>query len=173
MHRDTSLAGTGLLVGAWCWLERDLHRRLGEAVPALTSPREKVFVASASMAHGWRAAIWERLLPFGSGLPVPRDLIRPPLAELDRALGESLAKGSDAPGGTGGAQAPIVENLVRSLYPLMLADYEARAGDNSVGGGPLQLALRRCLDDLRALVPAGEAVLHATVGSTRKPSSSA
>ena len=50
------------MVGAWAWAESHLYEVVGSWVPSTAWPGAKVWLASASQHHAWRAQVWyERL----------------------------------------------------------------------------------------------------------------
>ncbi len=50
------------LVGAWAWAESHLYEVVGSWVPSTTWPAAKVWLASASQHHAWRAQLWHERL---------------------------------------------------------------------------------------------------------------
>ena len=86
--------------GAWTWAESRLYEVVGSWVPSTVWPAAKVWLASASQHHAWRAQVWEGRLPgrlvpayapAATGVPgmagVPgTELVRPSSAGTEDAL---------------------------------------------------------------------------------------
>jgi hypothetical protein len=51
------------MVGAWAWAERRLYEVVGAWAPSTAYPAAKVWFASASQHHAWRAQLWQERLP--------------------------------------------------------------------------------------------------------------
>jgi hypothetical protein len=135
------------LCASYCALERGLHAFVGRTAAREGPAVARRFLASAAMAHGWRAGLWEALLPVSPGLPSCNDL----LAEASARLSPRLSPLGDVPSGE------LVTLLACGLYPALAGEYELRAASVSeVSDGPVALAAVRVAADLRSFASDGE-----------------
>jgi hypothetical protein len=104
------------VVGAWAWAERRLYELVGAWAPSTTAPPAKIWLASASQHHAWRAQLWQerlagRLAPAypGPGAPATGpelDLVRPGSPEAEAAL--TALAGLDGDGARLGAYCRVI-----------------------------------------------------------------
>jgi hypothetical protein len=148
--------------GARCAVELELYHRTGELARDSRSPGARRFLASASLAHAWRADLWERLLPVSVGLPTRAELVVVATEDVER-LGSLEGEAGMTGAGPAGVPAPLLE----SVYPALLAGYEHLAETaNRVSEGPLALAATRSADDVRRVLAEGLALRLAGVAPT-------
>jgi hypothetical protein len=143
-------------------LERALHRRLGRisGEVSISDPSSARFLAAAGMAHGWRAGLWEPLLPVSSGLPTRSELDAEASGRVQPLLGEIIGGLSGSGGGAVGPR-DVVAMLVRDLYPELALHYEQIGSAVSpVSDGPLALAARRAAADLHRVTSDGMSLLE-------------
>ncbi|MHB8245709.1 MAG: hypothetical protein ACYDGN_10220 [Acidimicrobiales bacterium] len=148
--RPLSLWETARVLGGLRWVELqgfEVFGRLGATagVPASADePSVGVPASAASLAHAWRAAQIESLLPVSSGLPGADECTREPSPLVGEWVG-GLRSATAAP--SDGLAA-----AVRSWYGDLEAAYEARLAHVHPGAdGPVQRILGRLLADLRGL----------------------
>jgi hypothetical protein len=136
------------LCASYCALERGLHGLVGRAAAREGPLVARRYLASAAMAHGWRAGLWEGLLPVSPGLPSRKDLLAEALARIAPMLSpldDAITAGE------------LVTLLARGLYPAMAGEYELRvASVSEVCDGPLALAAGRAAADVRSFASKGE-----------------
>lgn len=136
-------------------LESALHEVVGRA--AVQPDDVRPFLAAAAMSHGWRASLWETLLPVSPGLPLRRALLEEAMERLHSPL--AAVRGRNGP-------PPPLADLLVELYRALAAEYEGRAGSVSlVSDAPLALTARRAAADLRALLIEGEGLLAGVEGA--------
>lgn len=123
------------VAGRFLARELELYRRLGELAGTEADPARHSFLAAASMAHAWRADLFEPLLPVSVGLPPREQLVVLPPAELERI------------------RSAAAEVLLDEVYPQLVEEYEATAAlVPAVSDGPLALAAARAAADLRRML---------------------
>lgn len=141
--RWLDVRASAAVAGRFVALEQELHRRLGVLAVTAEPPAARCFLAEASLAHAWRAALFEALLPVSIGLPAGEELVVLPGPDLARL---SHLEAADEP----------VTLLCTETYPALVEAYEATAAAVSpVSDGPLALAARRAAGDLRRVMERG------------------
>ncbi len=157
MTTPLTLAETADLLGRYRHVEFSLFARLGERAPSCEDAAVVVYLAGASRAHGFRAALVEPLLPVSDGLPVAAELTRSPGDRFDEALEVLAVAGHDE---------ELLDALVGTFYPEMAAGYaEHLAVAVSPADAAVHRMLRRLLADLAATTAEGR-VLAPTAGGT-------
>jgi hypothetical protein len=154
-----TLQATADLVGRYRYVELDLFAKLGGRAPSCTEAGTVVYLSEASLAHGFRAALFETLLPVAAGLAGPGELTRSPGRPLDEALDALVAEGGDE---------ELLDALLGVVYPAMAAAYgEHLAVTAGPADGPLRRVLRRVSSDLEAVAAEGQALCAGRGGSSR------
>jgi hypothetical protein len=96
-----SIEQSAHMVGAWAWAEGRLYEVIGSWVPSTVWPAAKVWFASASQHHAWRAQLWQQRLsgrlvpaypgtdagPPGTTAAPANEHVRPGSAGAEAALG--------------------------------------------------------------------------------------
>jgi hypothetical protein len=133
------LVRTAALVGGYRYVELALFAELGASAPQRPRPEVAVFLAGAARAHGFRAGLFEGLLPVSVGLPGALELTVAPDEQLDAAF-SALVKEDDE---------TLIGELVEVLYPSMLATWRAHLDVSSpFSDPPLRRVLERAIADL-------------------------
>ena len=153
---------TAALVGEACWLEGACFAVLGAWVPSVPEPAAKLLVARHSRHHGWHAELLDEVRPATRA----HDRSAPPAPTDDRWV-EAIAVLRGQPGTT------TVERLTgvyQALVPRLLAGYD-RALDAAShwSDGPLTRRLHLIVDDERADLAEGLAVLEGLLGDGGDP----
>ncbi|HXZ83216.1 MAG TPA: hypothetical protein VED84_05655 [Acidimicrobiales bacterium] len=133
MTEPLTLEETADLLGRYRYVELTLFTRLGARAPACGDAKLVVYLAGASRAHGFRAALVESLIPVASGLPDAAALTRSPGRHCDEALDVLDGPGDDD---------ELLDALVACVYPAMAAAY---AEHLVAAPGPADPATRRTL----------------------------
>jgi hypothetical protein len=137
------------LLGRYRYVELAAFSALGRRAPRSSAPAVAVYLAGASLAHGWRARLVEERLPVAFGLPGVADCTRRPSSELDAALAV-LAAADDA---------DALDALLGSLYPAMASSWaEHVVAASPAADPPVVRMLGRLLGDLEAVRRDGTAV---------------
>jgi hypothetical protein len=149
------------LLGRFCYVERELHRRVGalagpgdpgRAPAPPVPPGVRVWLAGAAMAHAWRAAQIRPLLPVSVGLPGEAELTRSPGPEVGEALDLATAPFLEADS--------LLTGIVEIIYASMLEGYEQRLAAASPASDPaVSRVLARLAGDLRSVRAAGARLL--------------
>lgn len=159
MTGPLTLQETADLAGRYRYVELGLFARLGGRAPSCAEAGSVVYLSEASLAHGFRAALFETLLPVAAGLAGSGELTRSPGRRLDEALDALVAEGGDG---------ELLDALLGVVYPAMTAAYgEHLAAAAGPGDGPLRRVLRRALDDLEGVAADGQALCAGRGGSGR------
>ncbi len=151
MSAPLSLLESADLLGRYRYVELGAFAALG-ARARTAAPRFAAFLAGASRAHAYRAALFEARLPVSVGLPGPEELTRSPHLAIDEVLDALSAEPDDQ---------LVLDALSGVLYPAMAASYAERlAAASPAADGGLARALRRAIADLDAV--ASEVLLLAS-----------
>ena len=142
MTHPLTLIEVADLTGRYRYVELALFSRLGASASACERADLAVYLSGASLAHAWRAALAESVLPISADL-AERDWTRTPGGAFDEALDVLCAPGDDE----------LFDATVGVVYPAMAAAYESHLRIASeVSDGPLRRVLRRAIADLNAVI---------------------
>ncbi|HWD24953.1 MAG TPA: hypothetical protein VG368_05785 [Acidimicrobiales bacterium] len=158
-RRPLTLLESADLLGRYRYVELAAFAAIGARVTKSTAPDAQRYLASASLAHGWRAGTVEARLPVSVGLPGTDALTRSPSPQVDRVLALCVEPGPDV---------AVLDALVRGLYPAMAAAYRERISvGSSVSDGPVVRALGRIVTDLDVVRGEGLTLIGARDGDGR------
>ena len=153
------------LLGRYRYVELAAFERLGRRAPECSHAGVATFLAQASLAHAWRARLFEERLPVSVGLPDAAASTRSPGSFLDEALDELVGPGEGAAG-----DPELLDALLGALYPSMLAGYASRLEVASPSADPpVVLALGRATADLERIAAAGLRLVRAGASGPPPP----
>ncbi len=146
-----SIRGLAKVLGGLRFFELAAFEHLGiiasEGRDQGLEPNERVWAASASLAHAWRAAQLEALLPVSVGLPNAGECTRSRGPEIDDLV------------------AALDYRSAAHIYGVLASSYERRIEFPHAAGEPFVLrTLSRLLDDLPRCVPSDAANVKSQVG---------
>lgn len=145
------------LVAVYHVLESELHQQVGGLIGPVSSRSSGEatvvrYLAEAAMAHGWRAGLFEALLPVSPGLPSRAEVIAMASSQVTPLVAELF----EVPP----ALTDLLELLVIDLYPGLSAEYLVQAAALSpVSDGALALAARRAAADVHRVADDGMSLL--------------
>jgi hypothetical protein len=174
--------------GSFVALEQELHVVVGELAAASEGDATLCcYLAAACMAHAWRAAQWEELLPVSAGLPGRGELVG--LVEEDAEMLAGLRATptptatpaatatppaptatpapapAPAPARMRGPAPAVLAMLLDDVYAPLIARYERTAAtSHRVSDGPAAVAAGRCACDLRRVASEGESLRRSMYG---------